>query len=186
MTRFRSIFLSFKSDPAAIVIIGIFLLIGGPSHSFAQSRYVTLSCGDPKILREFNNNLFLGRSLSRSLKRKNLITIEDEVYAKVDLIVEKVESTLDMFPDKLHFKLVLLPTAREVSGIYKKNYGKSVNHIAYYSITQKTIYISADDTRLRVLAHEIGHMIVDHFFKVRPPYNIHELLAQFAEKHVTD
>lgn len=186
MARIRLVLPSFMPRAAALVMITICALIGGPLDSFAQSRYVTLSCGNPKILREFNDNLYLGRNLSSKLKRKNLITIEDEVYAKVDLIVEKVEVALDMFPDKLHFKLVLLPTAREVSGIYKKNYGKSVNHIAYYSLTQKTIYISADDTRLKVLAHEIGHMVVDHYFEVRPPYNIHELLAQFAEKHVTD
>ena len=157
-----------------------------PDICNAESRYVTLSCRDPLLLREFNKNLYLGRNLSSMIKKKNLITIEDEVYAKINIIVEKVEVALDMFPDSLHFKLVVLPSASEVSGIYKKKYGKSVNHIAYYSMNEKTIYISADDTRLRVLAHEIGHMVVDHFFKVRPPYNIHELLAQFAEKHVTD
>ncbi len=28
--------------------------------------------------------------------------------------------------------------------------------------------------------------VVDHYYKMPTPYNIHELLAQFAEKHVTD
>jgi hypothetical protein len=162
------------------------ILLCCPPLSLAGSRYATLSCADPELLKEFNDNLYLGRNLSRMIKRKNLITVQDEVEAKVDIIVEKVEVVLDMFPENLHFNLVLLPTARDVSKIYKKNYGKSVNHIAYYSIAQKTIYISVDDTRLKVLAHEIGHMVADSFFKVRPPYKVHELMAQFAEKHVTD
>ena len=162
------------------------ILLCFPVLSPAGSRYATISCSDPALLKEFNDNLYLGRNLSRMLKRKNLITIQDEVQAKVDIIVEKVEVVLDMFPDNLRFNLVLLPTARDVSKIYKKNYGKSVKHIAYYSITQKTIYISVDDTRLKVLAHEIGHMVADSFFEVRPPYKVHELMAQFAEKHVTD
>jgi len=157
-----------------------------PENCPADSRYVTVSCRDPQLLREFNKNLYLGRNLSSKIKKKNLITIEDEVYAKINIIVEKVELALDMFPDNLHFKLVVLPSKRDVSGTFKQKYGKSVNHIAYYSITEKTIYISADDTRLKVLAHEIGHMVVDHFFEVRPPHEIHELLAQFAERHVTD
>ena len=157
-----------------------------PVVGHCQSRYVTLSYGDPALLREFNKNLYLGRELSAMMRKQNIITIEDEVHAKIDVVVEKVEVALDMFPNNLHFKIVILPTAREVSGVYKSKYGKSVNHIAYYSLTEKTIYISARNTRLRVLAHEIGHMVVDHFFKVRPPYNVHELLAQFAEKHVTD
>ena len=162
------------------------ILLNLPAHSSAGSRYATIRCSDPALLKEFNDNLYLGRNLSRMLKRKNLITIQDEVQAKVDIIVEKVEVVLDMFPDNLRFNLVLLPTARDVSKIYKKNYGKSVNHIAYYSIAQKTIYISVNDTRLKVLAHEIGHMVADSFFEVRPPYKVHELMAQFAEKHVTD
>ena len=130
--------------------------------------------------------MFLNRKLSRHIRKKNIVTLEDEVRAKLDFVVEKVEVVLDMFPDNLHFTLVLLPSAREVSGIYKKYYGKKVNHIAFYSLSKKTIYISVDDTKLQVLAHEIGHMVADHYFTVRPPYTIHELMAQFAEKHVTD
>ena len=164
----------------------LILLLGSADFSSAASRYATIFCTDPELLNEFNENLYLGRNLSRMIKRKNLITIQDEVEAKIDIVVEKVEVVLDMFPENLHFNLVLLPSAEEVSRFYKKNYGKSVNHIAYYSLTQKTIYISVDDTKLKVLAHEIGHMIVDNFFQVRPPYTIHELMAQFAEKHVTD
>lgn len=169
-----------------ILLTVSFLISFTPSSVSAKSRYVTIKYGDPQLLHEFNDNLSLGRSLSRIFRKKNVVTIEDEVQAKIDFIVEKVEVVLDMFPNNLHFTLVLLPTSKEVSGVYKKNYGKTVNHIAYYSLSQKTIYISIDDTRLKVLAHEIGHMVVDHYFKVRPPYNIHELMAQFAEKHVTD
>ena len=171
---------------AAVTFFVVLIMLGSAVFSSAASRYATIVCNDPELLREFNENLYLGRSLSRMIKRNNLITVQDEVAAKVDIIVEKVEVVLDMFPENLHFTLVLVPTARDVSKIYKKNYGKSVNHIAYYSIAQKTIYISVDDTRLKVLAHEVGHMVADNFFKVRPPYKVHELMAQFAEKHVTD
>ena len=170
----------------AALILVLILLLGSADLCRAASRYATIFCTDPELLIEFNENLYLGRNLSRMIKRKNLITIQDEVEAKIDIVVEKVEVVLDMFPENLHFNLVLLPSAKDVSRFYKKNYGKSVNHIAYYSLTQKTIYISVDDTKLKVLAHEIGHMIVDNFFQVRPPYTIHELMAQFAEKHVTD
>lgn len=151
-----------------------------------KSRYVTLSYTDRKVLQKFNENLRLNRKLSYAMRRKNVVTIADEVLAKADIIVEKVEVVLDMFPDNYHVRLVLLADRTAVARIYKQKYGKRVGHIAYYSLSEKTIYISADDTHLRVLAHEIGHSVVDHYFKVRPPYNIHELMAQFAEKHVVD
>ena len=120
------------------------------------------------------------------MRKKNVVTIADEVLAKADIIIEKVQIVLDMFPNKYHVRLVLLSNSDDVAAVYKKRYDKRVDYIAYYSLSEKTIYISADDASLRVLAHEVGHSVVDHFFKVRPPYNIHELMAQFAEKHVTD
>ncbi len=150
-----------------------------------KSKYVTLWYSNREVLQEFNDNLQLNRKLHYAM-RKNVVTVADEVLAKLDIIVEKVQIVLDMFPEYYHVRVAVLPDNDDVARIYKKRYGKRVNHIAYYSLSEKTIYISADDTRLRVVAHEVGHSVVDHYFKVRPPYNIHELMAQFAEKHVTD
>lgn len=151
-----------------------------------QSRYVTLAYADNKVIREFNDNLRINRKLSHSMRKKNVVSVADEVLAKVDIIIEKVQVVLDMFPNQYHINLVVVEDSGDVARIFKRKYGKKVNHIAYYSLSEKTIYISADDASLRVFAHEVGHSVVDFYFKVRPPYNIHELMAQFAEKHVTD
>jgi len=145
------------------------------SAARASSRYVTLTYSNPELLREFNDALYINRKLSRHIRKSNVVTLEDQVLAKLDYIVEKVEVVLDMFPRQF-----------TRSGIYKKFYNKKVNHIAFYSLSKKTIFISVDDTKTQVLAHEIGHMVADHYFTVRPPYTIHEPMAQFAEKHVTD
>ncbi|MFN2355840.1 MAG: hypothetical protein ABR512_15125 [Desulfopila sp.] len=173
------------------LLFGIFiLLLLYPLPSAAQyegkSRYVTLVYSDKELLHDFNNQLILGRKLRYHLANKTIITVEDEVLAKLDTIIEKAETVLDMFPDKLHVTVVLLPSKKEVGAMYFSKYGKKVNHIAYYSLQEDTIYISVNDTKLRVIAHEIGHAIVDHYFQVRPPYTIHELMAQFTEKHITD
>ena len=152
----------------------------------AKSRYVTLQYSNKELLHDFNDQIRLGRKLSHNLKRRNIITVEDEVLAKIDTIIEKAEVILDMFPNNMKITVVLLPGSRDVSRVFKQKYGKNVNHIAYYSLSEDTIYISVNDAKLRVLAHEIGHAVVDHYFKVRPPYNIHELMAQFTEKHITD
>lgn len=152
----------------------------------ANSRYVTLQYSDKRILREFNDKLIIGKKLSAMMQKSKVETVEDEVLAKIDLIVEKIQIVLDMFPKKIHFTLVLLPDEDDVSAMYEQKYGKHQDNVAYYSLSEKTIYISVDDTKLRVLAHEMGHGIVDLYFEIRPPYKIHELMAQFAEKHVTD
>lgn len=158
-----------------------------PAHANeVKSRYVTLKYGDKASLREFNNKLIVGRKLSAMMRKKNVETVEDEVLAKIDIIAEKTQVVLDMFPDKFQLTLVLLEDEGDVADMYKKKYGKHQKNIAYYSLSEKTIYISIDDTNLRVLAHEMGHAVADQYFEVRPPYKIHELMAQFAEKHITD
>jgi len=158
-----------------------------PAYCFKRSsRYATINYSSKELLRDFNDELYLPRTLMRAVHRRNAVLLEDEVLAKVDTIIEKAEMILDMFPDHLHIQIVLLETQSEVAKVYKARYGRKASHIAYYSLSEKTIYISVDNTTLKVLAHEIGHAIIDHYFKVRPPYNVHELMAQFTEKHITD
>ncbi len=171
-----------------VICLGILLcaLVHPAFCAEESSRYVTLRYSDRKLLNAFNDQLFLGKRLAYSLRKKNPLTVRGEVLAKIDLVIEKAEVVLDMFPDNLHITVILLPSSEAVSRVYKKKYGKNVDNIAYYSLSEDTIYISVPDTRLQVLAHEVGHAIVDHYFKVRPPYTIHELMAQFTEKHITD
>lgn len=151
-----------------------------------KSRYITLVYSSEQQLDDLNEQVELGRKLDQFARKKNILTVEDEVLAKIDTILEKAETVLDMFPNNLHIRVVLLDSADDVARIYKEKYGKDANHIAYYSLSEDTIYLSVDNARLEVLAHEMGHAIVDHYFDVRPPYTIHELMAQFTEKHISD
>lgn len=172
-----------------LVCTAVCCFLLAPLHLCAKevkSRYITLLYSSKEQLDSFNEQVELSRNLDQFVRKKNILTVEDEVLAKLDTILEKAETVLDMFPDKLHIRIVLLNSADEVARVYKEKYGKNVNHIAYYSLSEDTIYVSIDDARLHVLAHEMGHAIVDHYFDVRPPYNIHELMAQFTEKHITD
>ncbi len=173
----------------SIIIAGFLLLFcffTPPAYcTQIQSRYVTLKYSGKDLLRSFDDQIYLGSNLS-SMMPKNTVTLEDEVLAKVDLVVEKAETVLDMFPNNMHFTLILVADSDDVSKVYNQMYHKNVNYLSFYSLSQKTIWMSVDDANLHVLAHEIGHAIVDHYFKVRPPYNIHELMAQFVEKHITD
>lgn len=169
---------------AFILLYGLLL----PHHLSAQgqSRYVTLHSSSRELLRDFNENVDIGQKLEYQIKNINIVTVEDEVIAKLDAIMEKAEVVLDMFPPNLHIEVVLLGTADDVSQLFARKYDKRLRQIAFYSLSEDTIYISVKDSRLGVIAHEIGHAIVDHYFKDRPPYNVHELMAQFVEKHITD
>ena len=168
----------------ALILI-VFALLPKATAQAANSRYFTVRWNDPKLLRDFNDNLSIGR-LSSFIQKKNIVTVEDEVYAKLDVILEKAQLVLNMYPNNMKVTVTLLPNKRAVSAVYQQKYGKEANNIAYYSLSENIVYVSVDDANLRVIAHELGHAIVNHYFTERPPYQIHELMAQFAEKHITD
>ena len=171
----------------ASILLASLLLTAQYADAFERkSRNATMRYEDEKTLKRFNDELYFGRSLRRTLLKKNIVTTEDEAMAKIDIVIEKAQIVLDMFPNNMHITVEILPDAGAVAAVYKQKYGRKANHIAYYSLSEDTIYISAKDASLEVFSHEVGHAVVDHFFEVRPPYNIHELMAQFTAKHIQD
>jgi len=177
MIRLKSIYL--------YVFIGILFCFAMDCAAFElQSRYATITYSDQDDIRDFNKKLYMGRLQSSIRGSGN--SIESEVVAKIDFIVEKVRLVLDMFPPKFKFAIVIHPGVREVQADFFKIYNVSVGYIAFYSPSRNTAFFSADNGILRVVAHEIGHVVAENYFVVSPPQRIHEVLAQFAEAHVTD
>ncbi|MCP3872196.1 MAG: hypothetical protein GY699_03445 [Desulfobacteraceae bacterium] len=178
MNRFNSIF--------AIILFGMLFFFAFNSYAIElESRYATIIYYDHDDLREFNDELYMGRMKSR-MNRSGGDSIEDEVVDKINFIVEKVRRVLDMFPRGLRFSIVIRPNVREVKQDFKRLYHINVNYIAFYSPSKNRVFYSADNANLRVVAHEIGHVVVENYFKISPPQRIHEVMAQFAESHVTD
>jgi hypothetical protein len=169
------------------MLAGLFLILSiSTGYSFElKTRHTTIVYGKEELLREFNKKVSL-KSLSYLVRGKKNETVEDEITNKIDAVVEKVESVLDMFPKNMKLTVMLLASDKEVQRIYREKYGVSVDYIAFYSRQYNTVYISVDDARLGVLAHEIGHAVMDHYFGVSPPARIHEVLSQFVESHLED
>ena len=178
MIRFKLIY--------ALIFLGIFFLFSLEcvAHEL-DSRYAVITYFDHDDLRKFNNELYMGR-LKSQMGRTRGDTIEDEVIAKINFIVEKVMTVLDMFPPQLMFSIVIHPNEKEVQKDFHRIYNIDVEYIAFYSPSKNKVFYSADNAYLRVVAHEIGHVVAENYFTISPPQRIHEVMAQFAEKHVTD
>ena len=150
-----------------------------------ETRYATIQYPDIGTLRKFNKRLNMG-SLGYLLSGRQNETIEDEVRNKIDVIVEKVEAVLDMFPDKMKFKIVVCESTKCVQEEFKRIYGVKVDYIAFFSPVEGSVFYSGKNVTLRVVSHEIGHVVAEKYFIVSPPVKIHEVLAQYAEMHITD
>ena len=169
------------------VVLLLVVLSGATAVSALElrTRYATVVYPDERLLRKFNKKLYMGK-LRYHLADRKPQTVADEVAAKLDLIVEKVETALSMFPAKVAFTIELHPGRKGVAEAYRRIYKRDVNFIAFYSPSRNTVFFAVDKAKLRVAAHEIAHVVIEHYFAVSPPQKIHEVLAQFAEKHVAE
>ena len=150
-----------------------------------KTRYTTIAYDSEHHLRKFNKEVVLG-GLSYLLRDRRSITADDEIKNKIDVIVERVEAILEMYPKEVKLTISLLPSEDEVQVIYKRKYGKSVDFVSFYSPKDRTIFVSIKDVDLAVLAHEIAHSIIDLYYGVATPSKIHEVLAQYVESHLKD
>ncbi|MFH0726905.1 MAG: hypothetical protein V2B19_11245 [Pseudomonadota bacterium] len=150
-----------------------------------KTRYTTITYDSIDVLRKFNRELFMGK-LKYQMPSGESDTIEDEVKDKIDLIVEKVQTVLDMFPGRINFSIVIHSSTAGVQKDFQRIYNKEVDYIAFFSPKENTVFYSANNGTLRVVTHEIGHVVAEHYFTVSPPPKIHEVLAQYAETHITD
>jgi hypothetical protein len=168
------------------VFIGIIFLLIADLHAYElESRYAIITYSSKKDLKTFNSALYMGGGKSR-IRKTGVDTVSEDVIAKINYIVEKVMDVLEMRPPQLKFSITIHPGVKEVRNDFQRLYKVGTDYIAFYSPALNRVFCSAIDSSLKIVAHEIGHAIAENYFTVSPPRQIHEVMAQFAEQHVTD
>jgi hypothetical protein len=104
-----------------------------------KSRYATIIYNEEKDLHRFNEEFYLGK-YSYLLRKDDIAGVSDEVRFKTDLIVERVKSILDMFPENLEFRIAICSSGREIQKAYKLIYGKTTNYSAFYAPEINTVF----------------------------------------------
>ncbi len=136
----------------------------GPSKAFKTS-YCDIHYTDEKSLNDFFWRI--------GGKRFNFDEDISLARSRVDRLVDRVQSILDMYPDKFYIKIELYPK-------HKKGL------IASYNQSKNTIIVYADKVTDGVLAHEVAHAVICSYFEVPPPEKMQEILTQYVDKHLWD
>jgi hypothetical protein len=167
----------------------------GPSHAFwkrldslvLRTRYATIHYESENQLNVLNQKLvLLAASQTSMLRQRKPLTVQDEVAAKIDIIVEQIQLVLEMVPEKLQFDILLFSTAQDAQRELCRQNGERVNFISFYSRSNNSLYLSVMHSDLGIVSHELGHVVVEHYFARSLPVKIHELLAQYTEVHIGD
>jgi len=105
---------------------------------------------------------------------------------KLDALYERVQHILDMRGNLKKVRINLYPGKTELGEAYRAITGQECRVRAWYIFEANTIYVNIDDVDAGMLAHEMAHSIIDHFFAVRPPEATAEILAVYVDQHLED
>ncbi len=108
------------------------------------------------------------------------------VKIKVDDVMGKVQSILDMHPADLHISILLYPDHSTLDRIFRQFTSTGNTPIAFYSHKTKSIYVDISSVTDGVLGHEIAHAVINFYFVTPPPAKMQEILAQYVDLHLWD
>ncbi|MBM3252623.1 MAG: hypothetical protein FJZ11_07605 [Candidatus Omnitrophica bacterium] len=157
--------------------------------SVIESKYCTIFCHPKVDINKVNSRIqirFYDINGGRfSAKNKSA---EEQLAEKFDRLLLRVEKILDMYPRKLHLKAMIYKNQAQIDEVYIRifNYSDGEERISFYVHKFTTVFTAEQVIREGVLAHEMGHAVVDHYFVVLPPEKIKELLSQYVELHLED
>jgi hypothetical protein len=112
--------------------------------------------------------------------------LKGRVARKVDALFVRAQEILDMHKRMKNLNINLYANKRKLGVAYQGLFKKPCNVRSWYLYEFKTIYTNVSDVHAGMLAHEMGHHIVDHYLIIRPPRATAEILARYVDKHLQD
>ena len=149
-----------------------------------DSRYCTIWL-DPSVdAKKVNQKVKTWMIRPQVFRVHTADTPEGQLAAKCDTIFRRAQELLDMYPAGVHVTLKVTPKQHAIQSVHAAHYGVGTEAIAFYVFENNTIYATAKDLSTSVLAHEMAHCIIDHYFGIRPPRKVEEMLAMYVDAHL--
>ncbi len=161
-------------------------LEGANSWQRVDSRYCTMWIDSAIQLKKVNRKISTWRIRPRGEAPQKDDSIESELAAKCDTIFRRAQEVLDMYPAGIHTTIRIAREREDIEGVHATRYGHGTEAVAFYVFEENTIYAAIDDLSESVLVHEMAHCIIDHYFRVRPPRKIEEMLAMHVDAHLRE
>lgn len=165
-------------------LITIFFAARAPAYGELkklETRYATLYYSNETDFYGFGKNIG-----SLGLFNRSIDKAYDATKERLNFLVERVEAILDMRPGNLRFGVYVYATRAEMHTALRAIGIMAAEPIAFYSHRTKAVYVSNEDLREGVLAHEIAHAVICFYFATPPPANMQEILAQYVDRHLWD
>ena len=152
-----------------------------------KSGYIDISCDPDVNMKNVANRLSRRSLFEAGVYDPNPASAPTEKIAYMtDRLLKRAKEILDMWPGQMNLKIKIFKDRDTLNNEYLKIFGTKPDHKSFYIYKYDTIYTSEEDISDSILAHEMGHAIVDHYFSKVPPEKISELMAQYVDLHLED
>jgi len=110
--------------------------------------------------------------------------LEKKLIQKIDTLFLQVQAILDIpAPDKKVFIHIYHDSA-QLAEAYFQAYQKEATPPAWYDHNTQTISMDLTHLRAGILAHEMAHAVIDHYFGIKPSAATAEILTQYVDAHI--
>ena len=147
------------------------------------TKYANICYSNDKSLQRFTKGIGKESSFFSDGSEKD----PSKAGKKVDSLVERVSSLLDMYPFDLYININVYQNHNEIERAYIRMTTLGVFEripVAFYSHKSRTIHVSVENISAGILAHEIAHAVINFYFPEPPPERMQEILAQYVDKHL--
>lgn len=110
------------------------------------------------------------------------VDFSDRGFAEmVDTLFLRVCKILDIQLYNFNGTLKICRDQTHLNSVYNSLFNKQLNTSSFYITDINTIYISAENFKKEILAHEMAHAVIGYYFVVQPPIKTSEILAGYVE-----
>ncbi len=156
------------------------------SKYVVTTKHVVLTFNSVEDMAAFKASIKFGSSssLSTLFSSRTLQDTESELKRKIDLLFEKVQLILDMRKEMRKIRVRVYSNAEQLHAAYEKIFKEKCAVRGWYLYEFNTVFLNVQDVHEGMLAHELGHAIIDHYLSVRPPRATAEILAKYVDMHL--
>lgn len=166
-----------------LLFLIVFVESGFCRQKIIKTEYFTIyydqGCNLADIANKLNVEHFLHIDIFS--QNDNSQSIDSIISSLFDSIYLEVSDILDIHIYSFHATIKILSDKEKMADVLEKYLKKRINMPSYYFQSKNTIYISFDDLTLGMLAHEIAHAIISHYFVVAPSEKVQEVLSGYVE-----
>ena len=154
-----------------------------------ETKHTIIQYETVEDLKDFDSNIDYspdGFSFSNLFSAGDSDDPAGSLAGKLDSLYERVQRILDMRGMLKKVRINIYSNRKKLHEVYHSITGQECRVKAWYIFEVNTVYITNDYVDEGIIAHEMAHSIIDHFFSVRPPEATAEILATYVDRHLED